>query len=143
MWGIESFVTYVNELCREAENILRNQNGFKPVGEEWLSETELYKDIKDYYPHIKVIHSYRAKWLGLQHLDIFMYEYNIGIEYQGEQHYKPIKVFGGSEQIEKNKKRDMEKVKKCTNNDISIIHVFPKYEFHSVVDCIDSILKSK
>ena len=37
-----------------------------------------------------------------QHIDIFIKDINTAIEYQGEQHYKPVERFGGAASL-KNK----------------------------------------
>ena len=42
-------------------------------------------------------------------IDIFLPELNIGFEYQGEQHFKPIPKFGGEKEFQKVLKRDKEK----------------------------------
>ena len=39
-------------------------------------------------------------WLNLTRIDIYFYEYNIAVEYNGEQHYYPIEYFGGKEKFE-------------------------------------------
>ena len=48
----------------------------------------------------------RFDWLGLQHLDFYLPKYNIAIECQGEQHYKPIDYFGGNDGFTSQKERD-------------------------------------
>lgn len=53
------------------------------VGEGWISETELFYKISDYFKEDEVVHHASPKWLGRQHLDIYFPKLNIGIEYQG------------------------------------------------------------
>lgn len=43
----------------------------------------------------KILYEYSPDWLGKQRFDIYIPKYNIAIEYNGEQHYKPIARFGG------------------------------------------------
>jgi len=66
--------------------------------------------------------------LGRQSLDFYLPDYNIAIECQGIQHFKPVD-FGGkgeksaNELFEKNKERDDKKLKKCLSNNIEMIYV--------------------
>ena len=60
-------------------------------------------------------------WLKPQRLDIYIPELNIGVEYQGEQHFRPVD-FGGKgpeftqHQFKENLKRDNMKRIKCLDN---------------------------
>ncbi len=58
---------------------------------------------------------------GLE-LDIFIKEVNIGIEYQGIQHYKPIKHWGGKEVLEELKERDRRKKKLCEKQKVHLVY---------------------
>ena len=49
-------------------------------------------------------------WLNRQRLDFFLPDYNIAIEYQGEQHFKPIKYFGGEKRFIDRIERDKKKI---------------------------------
>lgn len=60
------------------------------------------------------------------YLDFYLPEYNIGIEVQGEQHFKPIKYFGGEEDLRVRMYRDMVKVKLCNKNDLKLIFLTKK-----------------
>jgi hypothetical protein len=53
--------------------------------------------------------------------DFYLPEHNTCIEYQGEQHYKPVKHFGGAIKFLKTKTNDSIKLKYCLNNDIKLI----------------------
>lgn len=45
------------------------------------------------------------------------------IEYQGEQHYKPVEFFGGEEQFKKTLRYDSLKEEYCKNNNIKLIKI--------------------
>ena len=62
------------------------------------------------------------KWLGKQHLDFYLPEYNIAIECQGEQHFIFKKHFGGELGLERRKKLDEKKYNLCCENGIKIIY---------------------
>ena len=76
----------------------------------------------------------RFKWLGRQSLDFYLPKYNLAIECQGVQHYKPIDFGGKGEKsanqlFEKTKKRDDSKLKKCLANNINMTYVIDNEEF--------------
>ena len=55
-------------------------------------------------------------------LDFYLPDYNIAIECQGQQHYKPIKYFGGEEKLSIIKERDKIKKELCEKNGIKIVY---------------------
>ena len=58
---------------------------------------------------------------GVLRFDFYLPKYNMCIEYNGDQHYKPIDFFGGNEQYDKNKIRDDIKKKYCSDNNIKLL----------------------
>ena len=69
------------------------------------------------------------KWLKLKrnlYLDFYLPDYNIAIECQGEQHFKPIKYFGGYKFFKKRQLRDKEKHNLCKDNNIKIYYAVNK-----------------
>jgi hypothetical protein len=77
---------------------------------------------------IKFERQKRYKWLGRQSLDFYLPDYNISIECQGIQHFKPVD-FGGkgenwtNQSLEKIKERDNIKLQKCLSQNIKMIYV--------------------
>lgn len=67
--------------------------------------------------------------------DFYLQDLNICIEYNGIQHYKPIKYFGGIEKFNINKKRFLSKEEYCHRHNIKLIII--KYD-----DNIENILNS-
>ena len=55
-------------------------------------------------------------------LDFYLPEYNVGIECQGEGHFKPIKHFGGNEKFEYRIKNDNIKKEICDKNNIHLLY---------------------
>lgn len=86
---------------------------------KWKSEYSLYKLVKNYFPD--AIYQYRFKELGLQSLDIFIPTFNIAIEYQGQQHYEPVEIFGGIEHFQRQQQNDENKKRICKENHIILI----------------------
>jgi len=78
--------------------------------------------VQDLFPKERVIQHARPKWLGRQHLDIFIPEKNIAIEYHGKQHFEPVDFFGGWEGLYQTQKRDKKKYELCLKNGITLIY---------------------
>lgn len=108
------------------ENLVRGEFGYKPIGEMWVNETILYKLVKEIFPKSEVIHHYRGSELEGLEIDVFVKDKKIGFEYNGLQHYKPIKHFGGNESLKKTKERDKRKLELCESLGIEL-HVI-KYD---------------
>ncbi len=98
---------------KEVEDLVREKFGYPKIGERWVSETELFKIIELIFPYSKIIRHYRGKELEGLELDVFIPEYNLGIEYQGEQHFEAIEHWGGKEGLLQRQKRDKKKKKLC------------------------------
>lgn len=105
------------------EDFVREQLGFPKVGEAWISETLLFKIIKRLYPNYEVLRHYRPKWLEGLELDIYIPQLKMAFEYQGIQHFKAIKHWGGTEQLKKQQEHDERKKKICDNLKILLICV--------------------
>lgn len=55
--------------------------------------------------------------------DFYLPEYNICIEYDGEQHYKPVDYWGGEEGFKQRQKNDEIKNQYCKDNNIKLIRI--------------------
>ena len=53
--------------------------------------------------------------------DFYLPTYNLCIEYQGEQHYKPVEYWGGVEKFKVYKKNDLLKKEYCKKNNIGLL----------------------
>ncbi len=85
----------------------------------WKKEFNLYSLVKKHYND--TIYQFRAPWLGAQSLDIFIPSLNLGIEYQGVQHYKQVDLFGGEDGFHSRKANDEKKRRKCKENNVQLI----------------------
>ena len=87
----------------------------------------------------------RFDWLGLQHLDFYLPKYNIAIECQGEQHYKPIGYFGGNDGFISQKERDLRKFCKCKDNNVELLYfthfIFENGIPNNTFNSIDELFK--
>lgn len=89
------------------------------INPRWKSEFSLYMLVKSYYPN--AVYQYHAEWLKNQSLDIYIPDIKIAIEYQGQQHYEAIELFGGTKGLEETQRRDQIKRKKCKTNGVHLI----------------------
>lgn len=137
----EMYYEYIKSFAGP-ENEIRNILGFKEIGEGWVSETKLFYLIKEKFKGHRIIQHGKPKWLGKQHLDIYIPDLNIGIEYQGKQHTMPLEIFGGASSFQENVKRDKRKKNLCEQNDCKLFEVFPEDNFHLFVDILEEYISN-
>lgn len=114
------FIELVEEILREAENLLRENHDLPRISEGWISEMQLYNLIKTILPEAQ--HHATPEWLKPQHIDIFVPSEKLAFEYQGRQHFEPVDFFGGEESFERTKKLDARKMRKCKSNGVLLIY---------------------
>lgn len=84
------------------------------------SETLFYNKVKEIFPDS--IHGYRDKKIfGKQSLDIYIPSLNVGIEFQGSQHFEE-EHFNKVDSLEVNIRRDLNKIRICKENNIKLYH---------------------
>lgn len=111
----------VNHILKKEGCPLCNKNGRQ-------KETQLFDFLCKKLQGVKVIQSYRNKnVLGKQEIDIFLPEYKIGVEFQGEQHFEAVDFGGyGIEKANKllleNQERDKKKLNKCLKSGIKLFY---------------------
>lgn len=82
---------------------------------------------------------YSPDWLGKQRFDIYIPKYNIAIEYNGEQHYKPMAKFGGVIGYNKTVERDSHKLEKCKANNCKLYVLRYNYKNNDLQEIINTI----
>jgi hypothetical protein len=102
------------------DNIILSLKEQGIIKTKWISEFSLYLLVKSYYKD--TIYQHRSDWLGLQSLDIFIPSLSLAIEYQGEQHSRPIDIFGGEEHYRATVERDKHKKLLCEENNVKLIY---------------------
>jgi hypothetical protein len=138
----DNLVDLIESELRKVENEIRILKGFKIVG-SYTNESVLYVKLKEHFIDCKVISQGRPVWLGRQSLDIYFPDYNIGIEYQGEQHFRPIDFFGGIEKFNQVKILDEKKRELCKQNYCSLIEVKEDYDLVELIVNIENIIDTK
>lgn len=87
------------------------------MGIEYLSQYS-FNDLKD---------------ISLLRFDFYLPEFNILIEYQGEQHYKSIEGRGGEKSFRDRIKKDSMKRDYCLRNDIKLIEI-PYWDYNKLCE---------
>lgn len=88
----------------------------------WVNESILINYISEIFNDKTIYTHYRPSILDGLELDIFIKELNVGIEYQGIQHVKSIKAWGGEEGLKNRKEHDEKKARLCKKNNIDLIY---------------------
>jgi len=94
---------------------------------KWVRESTLYGVIREIFPEQRVLREASPEWLGRMRIDIYLPDLHLAIEHQGEQHYRPISVFGGEETFLRVLERDALKRKLCQEHGVTVIDV--RYDF--------------
>lgn len=111
----------VKLLLREAENAVREKVGIPRVGEGWVAETALYQSIQMAFPETRVVQHGRPTWIGRQHLDVWLPEWRLAIEFHGSQHFEPVAFFGGVPAFGSTRERDARKVRICREHEVTLL----------------------
>lgn len=81
-----------------------------------LESKNVIYEIEKCYDDLKV----RGKFLPF---DFYLPNHNLLIEYDGEQHFKEVKYFGGKKKLESQKRRDGLKNKYALDNNINLLRI--------------------
>lgn len=150
----ENTDTKVKIFCPEHGEFLQtphhhlNGIGCPKCGTNNISEEKLFSIIKEKFQD--AVQQYSPNFLTenghKQYIDIYIPSKNIGIEYQGRQHFMPIKAFGGESEYELTKKRDEKKFLKSKENGLIILYFsyernVPKYYFDTIFKNENKLLK--
>lgn len=82
--------------------------------------------------NIEYTYNKRFKFLSKQSIDFFLSDYQIGIECQGEQHFRQVFFNGKKDDIEERNtferivERDVEKYRLCTENNVRLLYFIDK-----------------
>lgn len=123
---------YLNDFLRQAEDRARSEAGLPKVSEGWVSETELFHLLKAAFPERQVVHHSSPAWLSPQHLDIYFPDERVAVEFQGEQHFRPVTLFGGEASFAAQQERDERKRQACARNNCALLEVRQGYQFEDI-----------
>lgn len=134
----KSIINQCRLIIKQAEDLYRVSIGMPKIGEGWISETELFYKISNIFIDEEVKQHASPKWLGKQHLDIYFPKWQIAIEYQGAQHFKPIDFFGGQEAYIRTVERDERKMNLCQKHNCYLIYVEEGYDINEIIEMIEN-----
>lgn len=117
--GRDLAAQYIERIRKRRSEIYSFLVSQKRTTGKWASEQKLYAMVKAIYEDS--IYQYKADWLGLQSIDIFIPCLKIAIEYQGIQHYEPVSIFGGEQGLVETQRRDEIKREKCIENNVKLL----------------------
>jgi len=122
------------EYFQTSKGHLNNKNGC-PICKLPYGEREILKYLN--FNKIKFTHNKKFEECYYKNklpFDFYLPDYNICIEFDGIQHFEPVKYFGGEKTFEKQIIKDSIKTNFCFNNKINLLRI--KYN-----DNIINILK--
>lgn len=107
-------------------------------------ESKYAVTVKNYLERKNIEFKSEYKFLGCVYennlpFDFYLPKYNICIEVDGEQHFKPVKWWGGEKGFELIKIRDNIKNVYCKENNITLIR-FPYYDHKNFENILDNII---
>lgn len=92
------------------------------------AESNGERTVRQYLDKHKILYNFQKAFddcCDIKHLpfDFYLPEYNACIEYDGEQHYRPVDYFGGEDSFKKTVMHDNIKNDYCKNNDIKLLRI--------------------
>lgn len=113
----------IKTILLEAESEIRAANGLPARGAGWLAESEMVRLLSQKFSPHEVYRQYSPDWLQGMRFDAFIPDFQLAVEYQGEQHFKPIELFGGNEGFAQTTMRDQMKRTLAEQNGIRLEYI--------------------
>ena len=107
------------------------------------NQTKLFNRLKESFPTEEIIFEYRAEWLQRLRIDIYFPKYNIGVEYDGAQHFIPVDKFGGEEKFKQTQFWDKKKNKICRDNGCILFrlpYTYKNQDYEKLLNDINDII---
>ena len=135
--------TKVKIICPEHGEFLQlptnhlHRLGGCPLCSNIVSKGEQY--VIDILEYNKIKYIYQKRFEGCKNkqplpFDFYLPDYNICIEYDGIQHFKPVEFFGGKKAHMKTKINDLIKDQYCDDNNIKLIRINYKKEINENIN---------
>lgn len=123
------------ELLGQAARCLR-QVWDKEIGKsQWVSENQLFQLLRRHLKPLLVEQHARPVWIEPQHLDVYIPDASIAVEFMGEQHYRPIDFFGGQAGFGDVQLRDRRKQRLCKSYGVELVYV--RFDEHIATRAIE------
>ena len=113
-------------IIKQTRDEIREEFEIKTKNKNLVNENLLFLNLKKLLNKKQILRNFRPSFLKGLELDFYFETKNkkIAIEYQGIQHYKPIKYFGGKKAYNNQREKDLLKSQLCKKNKIHLIE-FP------------------
>lgn len=106
-----------------------------------MQERILFERVNREFGHIhRVLAHGRPDWLRPQHLDLWLPDVGVAIEFHGAQHFVPVEYFGGEAGFAQQRLRDFRKRQLCEANGCRLIVVDSDYEWSTLKALLDRLL---
>ena len=112
-----------DDLMNEARSWLQARWKREIANSPWITENQLYQILRRVLKGVEVLQHARPTWLEPQHLDVYVPEVGIAVEYMGQQHFDPLDFFGGEPAFKLVIERDRKKAELCREYGIELIRV--------------------
>ena len=131
-----------------SHNSMRKAKGGCPYCTSYSNEEKIVKLLNEWEYRTETQKTFEGcKYVSYLRFDVFLTDFNTVIEYDGEQHYKPI-TWGNmskeeaEKQLEKNKTRDKIKDSYCKENGIKLIRI-PYWKSENIEEYLfDELVKN-
>ena len=88
-------ISDITSIFVDFENKVRESVDLPVKGEGYISESSMVRHLEKYFDGHNLIREASPDWLGGMRFDAFIPDFNLAVEYQGEQHYRPVSIFNG------------------------------------------------
>ena len=75
------------------------------------------------------------------YFDFYLPYYNMIVEYDGQQHFEPIKIWGGEEKLKRQQENDEIKNQYCKNNNINLVRIPYTKNKEEIIQIINDIIR--
>ena len=123
---------------------IRPKNTLNGIGCPKCSESKGERRIRIWLENNNIDYIHQHKYEDCKDIhplpfDFYISTYNVLIEYDGEQHFRPIDLFGGQEYFEYIQKHDAIKNEYCKNNGIPLLRI-PYYKYNNIEEELNNFL---
>jgi very-short-patch-repair endonuclease len=128
-------------ICPEHGEFIQEINSHKNGhGCPKCSESKGERRVREFLESNNIKYSQEVKFFENYRFDFYLEDLNTVIEYDGKQHFEPVKHFGGLEGFLKTQERDKIKTEYCLENNIRIIRIG---YFEEVGEILEGIINSR
>jgi hypothetical protein len=121
------------DMVEESKREARDHLGMTDADIGAMQERILLERVNREFGHIhRVVAHGKPDWLRPQHLDVWLPDVRVAIEFHGAQHFMPIDYFGGEPGFTQQRRRDFRKRQLCEANGCRLIVVDADYEWSTM-----------